>query len=94
MSDSFQETAIKEVGDKLDISGLQDARTWETKDKRSGNIICGVVKKWSFASARAARNMAAGRSPARAESTPSGASGAGGERNNKYKIESQESLDF
>jgi hypothetical protein len=91
MAESFQETAIKEVGDRLKISGLQKTRDWETKDKRSGRIICGVVVRWSFASAQAARKMTGTRTESTLDATAKGANGGG---NNKYKTESLESLDF
>jgi len=93
IAEDFQDTTIKEVSDKLKISGIQTIRTWDTKDTRSNKFICGVVRSWSLADATAAKEL--GRqmmdTPAAGlRSAPQGAT----QQSGTYKIESRESEDF
>jgi len=89
IAEDFQDTTIKEVADKLKISGIETMKSWDTKDTRSNKFICGVVRSWSLADATAAKEL--GRqminSPAAA---PQGAT----QQSGTYKIESRESEDF
>lgn len=88
MVEDFQDTNIMAVSGKLPISGLQTLRTWETKDTRSGRLICGVVRMWSLPSAIAAKDM--GRQMRSPAARPQGAKS----QNSGYKIESTQSEDF
>ncbi|MDR0902354.1 MAG: hypothetical protein LBM92_06260 [Opitutaceae bacterium] len=101
LSDSYQDTTIRAVAGKLAIAGIQDYRTsWQTKDKRSGKIIVGVVRGWSLPSAQAAREESRRiklppRHPAAGPQTPATqASGTDPVKNGAYQAQSIESEDF
>jgi hypothetical protein len=47
----IQENSINTIASGLSIPGIGTARTWHTRDTRSGAYIVGVVRRWDFASA-------------------------------------------
>ena len=55
--DDYQSSKIRSYADALKISGIYTAKTWTTKDKRSGKYICGVIRAWSLDSQQAAQNV-------------------------------------
>ena len=98
---SFQKS-IKAVGDKLPISGLTEAYTWETRHPANNGPVVGVVMQWRVASAQiagalAAMNQASGAKAATAATAaaPSngGATPSGGSSNNTAKPEVKKKSD-
>ena len=52
-SSTFNET-ISTKAAKLNFPGIRTLHTWQTVDKRSGAVICGVVQGWNITNARKA----------------------------------------
>jgi hypothetical protein len=45
---------IKSRAEKLSFPGIKTLHTWQTLDKRSGTVICGVVQGWNISGAEKA----------------------------------------